>query len=183
MVRNQGVIKRLSTIETSPQVYKQLIAEGHEPKFDEVDEHGAPTYMDSDDYTVINGCIYDISGAPNSYDSEGELNEATKISDTEYRIHAYYYNGGADLSEMLDESLPRADKAYENKKRNTTLNNIDMRQVGTLYGCPIYVDVAHIPNIKEDKELLSLRDRQKIEVEEALKKAFGMDKVGHDESF
>lgn len=109
MVRNQGIIKKISTPETTAEVYKNL---DNDKKWDEVDENGIPTWIEDDRYEMVRGCIFDVSDTPDTYDSEGDVNEAVKLNDTDYRVHAYYYSGGANFGEMLDESIPRADKEY-----------------------------------------------------------------------
>lgn len=117
MVRNRGIIKRLSTPENIKEVYEKLIADGkHENKWDDLNEDGSPRWIDSDRYEIVNDSLFDVSGAPDEYDSEDDVNEAVRLNDTDYRVHAYYYNGGADLAEMLSSSIPRADDAYENKQ-------------------------------------------------------------------
>lgn len=114
-VRNKGIIKRLSTPETTEEVFKKLVADGEiNEKYCEFynDKLG---YIDSEKYEVINDCIFDVSGAPDEYDAEEDVNEAEKLNDTDYRVHAYYYNGGASFGEMLEESIPKADLDYAPK--------------------------------------------------------------------
>lgn len=115
MVRHRGIIKKLSTDkESSLEVYKQLIAEGKiEDKWHELDDDGTPRYLDTDNYTVVGDCIFDITGAPREYDGEDDVNDAERLNETDYRIHSYFYNGGASLAEMLDESIPKADANYQ----------------------------------------------------------------------
>ena len=119
MQRNRGIIKRLSTKKTAKVVFDQLVSEGKiEPKWCEFDDDGTPNYIESENYILLRGEIFDVSDAPDeSDDNAGEVNEAVKLNDNEYRIHAYYYNGGANLSEMLYSSIPTADKEYENPKK------------------------------------------------------------------
>lgn len=109
MMRNQGVIKKLSTPETTKEVYEKL---DNDKKWDEVDDNGVPSYIEDDRYEVVLGCIFDVSDAPDTYDNDGEMNDAVKLNDTDYRVHAYYYNGGASFNEMLEESIPVADAEY-----------------------------------------------------------------------
>lgn len=117
MQRNKGIIKRLSTKENLKEVYEKLIADGkHENKWDELNEDGTPRWIDSEDYTIVSGCLFDISGAPDMSDDYDDVNEATRLNETDYQVHAYYYNGGASFNEMLEESIPKADAAYEDKK-------------------------------------------------------------------
>lgn len=125
MQRNRGVVKRLSTKESLKEVYEQLVAEGKiDGKWTEFREDGSPLYIDSDEYEIVNGCLFDVSGAPDEYDSDEEVNDAVRLNDTDYRIHAYYYNGGANLGEMLEESIPRADAAYNNADVEKELDDI-----------------------------------------------------------
>lgn len=121
MQRNRGTVKRLSTKENLREVYEKLVADGkHDNKWDDLNEDGTPNWIDSDNYTVVDGCLFDISGAPDERDpSEGDVNEATKLNDTDYQVHALFYNGGASFNEMLEESIPKADKEYEQKKSST----------------------------------------------------------------
>lgn len=118
MQRNKGIVKRVSTKDNLKEVYERLIAEGkHDNKWDDLNEDGTPNWIDGDDYDIVDGCLFDISGAPDERDpSEGDVNEATKLNDTDYQVHALFYNGGASFSEMLEESIPKADKDYEEKK-------------------------------------------------------------------
>jgi len=119
MQRNRGIVKRLSTKENAKEVFDKLVADGKiDPKWCEVDERGVH-YIDHEDYAIVNGAIFDVSGAPDESDDYGDVNEAERLNDTDYKIHAYYYNGGANLSEMLDSSIPKADKEYEQKKSST----------------------------------------------------------------
>lgn len=112
MQRNAGIVKRLSTKENALEVFQKLVKDGIvEEKWCEVDENGVH-YIDHDNYTVVNGAIFDISGAEREDDFEYDFNEAEKLNETDYRIHAYFYNGGASLGEMLDESIPKADEEY-----------------------------------------------------------------------
>ena len=112
MQRNKGIIKRLSTQENAAEVYKSLDID---KEWDEVDEKGVPFFIDDERYEVVNGYIFDVSGAPDERDTNEEVNEAIRLNDTDYRVHAYFYNGGGSFSEMLDESIPEADAEYESK--------------------------------------------------------------------
>lgn len=117
MQRNAGIIKRLSTKENAVEVFKKLVEDGIvEEKWCKVDEKDV-RYIDHDDYAVVNGCIFDVSGAKTEHDYEYDFNEAEKLNDTDYRVHAYFYNGGASFDEMLEESIPKADAAYETKEK------------------------------------------------------------------
>jgi hypothetical protein len=123
MVRHRGIIKKLSNDKQSTiDVYKQLVADGKiDPKWDEVSDSGLPEWIESRDYTIVNNCIFDISGAPREYDGEDDVNDAVRLSETEYRIHSYFYNGGASLDEMLEESIPKADAAYGESSSKLTI--------------------------------------------------------------
>lgn len=118
MVRYKGIIKRLSTKENARAVYDSLVKDGKiDGKWTDFDENGVPIWFDSDDYIMHDDCLYDITEAPEERDcSDDGVNDAERLNDTDYKIHAYFYNGGASLSEMLEHSLPEADKKYENKK-------------------------------------------------------------------
>lgn len=115
MQRNKGIIKRLSTKENTKEVFDKLVADDLlDTKWcDFDDETGIPTYISDDRYELVNGTIFDVSGAPDSTDDYEDINEAERLNDTDYRVHAYFYNGGAGFGEMLDESIPRADKDSE----------------------------------------------------------------------
>lgn len=113
MVRNRGIVKRLSTKENIAEVYQSLDIDR---KWDEVNASGVPTWIENERYDIVDGCIFDVSGAPTEYDTEEEANEAVKLNETDYRVHAYFYNGGASFSEMLEESIPRADAEYNGGK-------------------------------------------------------------------
>ena len=123
MVRHRGIIKKLSNDKSSTiAVYKQLVADGKiDPKWDEVSESGLPEWIDSRDYTIVDNCIFDISGAPQEYDGEDDVNDAERLNETDYKIHSYFYNGGASLNEMLEESIPKADAAFSKSTSNLTI--------------------------------------------------------------
>ncbi len=110
-MRNRGIIKRISTKEDAAEVYKNLDID---KTWDEV-EDGIPTYISNDNYVIVDGCIFDVSGAPDQYDTDDDVNEAERLNETDYRVHAYYYNGGADFAEMLNSSIPEADAAYKSE--------------------------------------------------------------------
>lgn len=115
MQRNKGIVKRLSSKDNLKEVYEKLIADGnHDGQWDDIKEDGTPNWIDSEKYTIVNGCLFDISNAPDESDEDmGEVNDAERLNETDYKIHAYYYNGGANLAEMLSESIPIADKEYK----------------------------------------------------------------------
>ena len=116
MQRNRGIIKRISTKENAKEVFDKLVSDKIvEPKWCDFDENSVQ-YIDHEDYVVVDGAIFDVSGAPDERDpSDDDVNEAERLNDTDYRIHAYFYNGGGSLAEMLDKSIPRADAAYIEK--------------------------------------------------------------------
>ncbi len=117
MIRNRGIIKRLSTKDNLKEVYEKLIADGkHDNKWDELNEDGTPRWIDSSNYEIVNGSLFDVTGAPDQYDSDDDVNEAVRLNETDYRIHSYYYNGGTHLGEMLEESIPLADEAYDKEQ-------------------------------------------------------------------
>lgn len=117
MQRNRGIVKRLSTSETKQVVFDKLRSDGELDNCDvDLNDDGTLGYFydNNEKYDIINDSIFDVSGAPDeSVDDAGEVNEAERLNETDYRVHAYYYNGGADLGEMLSHSIPLADKAYE----------------------------------------------------------------------
>lgn len=113
MMRNQGIIRRISTKDNIKEVYEKLVEEGKiTSTWNEFDANGVPTYIEDDDYDIINGCLFDMSGAPAEYDTDDEVEEVTKLNDTDYKIHLYYYNGGTNDSEILEEAIPKADAEY-----------------------------------------------------------------------
>lgn len=116
MMRNKGTIRRISTQENIKEVYEQLVKEGKiTSEFNELSENGVPEYIEDDNYEIINGCIFDMSGAPAEYDSYEDVEEVTKLNDTDYKIHLYYYNGGTNDAEILEEAIPKADLEYAPK--------------------------------------------------------------------
>lgn len=125
MMRNKGVIRRISTKENINEVYEGLIDSGKISK-DEYNEYdkGVLSYTESDDYDVINGCLFDMSGAPAEYDSDEYVDEVVKLNDTDYRIHLYYYNGGTCDSEILEERIPEADVEYDSTDKEDRLEEI-----------------------------------------------------------
>lgn len=113
MQRNRGIVKRLSTKENIKEAYQKIIADGHDSRWDDIEEDGTPRWIDSEYYTIVNDSLFDISGAPSVIDEDDEVNDVERLNDTDYRVHAYYYNGGASFSEMLSHSIPEADANYE----------------------------------------------------------------------
>lgn len=114
MVRHKGIIKRLSNEDNLTEVYKRLVAEGKiEDQIDaDFNEDGTLNYIYNDDYDVINGCLFDTSGAPEEYDADEEVAEAERLNETDYRIHIYYYNGG---DSPIYEAIEEADAKYKEK--------------------------------------------------------------------
>lgn len=121
MQRNRGIIKRLSTKENIKEVYEAL---DNDKEWDEVKKNGVPIYIEDGRYEIVNDCIFDVSGAPDEHDSDEEINEAVKLNDTDYRVHAYYYNGGGNFGEMLEYSIPHADREYAKKAIENDLDDI-----------------------------------------------------------
>ena len=118
MERHRGIIRRISTPETTKEVYNKLVADGEiDGYWTEFNNEGIPSFIDSDKYDVINGCLFDISDAPTEYDGDQGVEDVEKLNDTDYRIHAYFYNGGACLGEILEEKIPEADAEYEAKSK------------------------------------------------------------------
>lgn len=52
------------------------------------------------------------------------------------------------------------------------MNKLDLRQVGTVCGHELYVNVADIPDYIEKDEILSVRDLEEFKVRTILEKAF-----------
>ena len=114
MQRNRGIVRRISTKENAKEVFDKLVADGEiDPKWCDFDETSVQ-YIDSDNYSLVDGAIFDVTGAPREVDpSDDDVNEAERLNETDYRVHAYFYNGGASFEEMLEESIPKADAAYK----------------------------------------------------------------------
>lgn len=130
MQRNAGIIKRISTKENALEVFSKLVKDGIvEEKWCEVDENGVQ-YIDHENYAVVGGAIFDISGAEREDDYEYDFNEAERLNETDYRVHAYFYNGGASFDEMLDESIPKADKEYFERENVETFYAIKLKSGG-----------------------------------------------------
>lgn len=110
MVRHRGIIKRLSTPENAMDVFEQLVAKGEINKDRAEIYDGKVGWIDEDKYDIINGAIFDVSGAPQEYDADQEVEEAEKLNATDYRVHIYYYNGG---DSPIDDAIARADKEYQ----------------------------------------------------------------------
>ena len=53
-------------------------------------------------------------------------------------------------------------------------NKLDLRQIGTIYGHALYVDVADMPDFIETGEVLSRRDIEEYKVRTYLQEACGM---------
>ena len=51
---------------------------------------------------------------------------------------------------------------------------LDLRQLGTLYGNPIYIDVASVPYSKPESTVLSSRDMTEYQARKTMQKAFDM---------
>ena len=142
MVRHKGIIKRLSNKDNLTKVYNKLVAEGKiEDQIDaDFNEDGTLNYIYNDDYDVINGCLFDTSGAPEEYDADEEVADAERLNDTDYRIHIYYYNGG---DSPIQEAIDEADKRYaksdpakwtnaENTKLRVTYENEETKDIRTI---------------------------------------------------
>jgi hypothetical protein len=128
MMRNKGIIRRISTEENIKEVYNKLVSEGKiTSEFNEVDDNGVPTYIEDDNYEIINGCLFDMSDAPAEYDSYEDVEEVTKLNDTDYKIHLYYYNGGTNDSEILEEAIPKADAIYNEQDKWKNSNSLRIK--------------------------------------------------------
>ncbi len=117
MVRHKGIIKKLSTPETLMEVFEKLVAEGKINREHADIEDGIVCWIDEDEYDIINGCLFDVSGAPQEYDAYEEVDDADKLNESDYRIHIYYYNGG---DSPIDDAIARADKEYNAKTKKTS---------------------------------------------------------------
>jgi len=110
MERQKGIIKRLSTEDNINEVYQKLVDTGEiTDEWTEFYPDGKLAYIDSDKYDIINGCLFDVSEAPSECDSDEEIAEATRLNDTDYQVHVYWYNGG-DCP--IDEAIKKADEEY-----------------------------------------------------------------------
>lgn len=113
MVRQRGVIKKLSNEDNLTEVYNKLVEDGlHDPKRDELNDDGTLQWIDGSEYEVINGCLFDMSDAPEEDDSEDFVEEGKKLNDTDYDVHLYWYNGS---DSPIDDIIKRADEEYERK--------------------------------------------------------------------
>lgn len=56
------------------------------------------------------------------------------------------------------------------------MNKLDLRQVGTIFGHALYVDVADTIDLKGKDDVLSSRDREELMVTSALQDAFKVTK-------
>jgi hypothetical protein len=75
-----------------------------------------------------------MSDAVAEYDSYEDIEEVTKLNDTDYKIHLYYYtsrnmytligDGGTCDSEILEKAIPKADAEYQDGKTEEELDNI-----------------------------------------------------------
>lgn len=71
------------------------------------------------DYTVIGDRLFDTTSCPDLYDYESEHEDTMKkISNSEYQLDFYYYNGGTNMEEIFDELVEKADAEYESKDTN-----------------------------------------------------------------
>ena len=67
--------------------------------------------LDDEGYRKVvyrNGVWYSIQGERK--DEIGEFVEGHKNADGTYNYYVYYYNGGASLTEVLEEAMEKADK-------------------------------------------------------------------------
>jgi hypothetical protein len=78
--------------------------------------------------------------------------------------------------ELQNRNMPKA-------KIGVTMRRMDLRQVGTITGLPMYIDFAGIKDFKAANEILSERDKKEILVTKMLQSAFGVpkDQEGNDE--
>lgn len=114
MVANKGIIKELyPEVKDIIDKIKQLCADtGLE--LDKICPFIEDEYIDHDDYVLVNGRLFDVSNTPDKYDDYEGRDYIKKISDTEYEIDMYYYNGGACLQDMIEENLEKADAEFVN---------------------------------------------------------------------
>lgn len=134
MVRQRGIIKKLSNQDNLMEVFNKLVAEGKIDKTQADIDGDYIGWIAEDEYEVINGCLFDVSGAPKKYDDEDYVEEGEKLNDTDYRVHLYWYNGG---DSPIDDIIKRADEEYEVKTQEPvfyavrTLNGDFMQRAGS----------------------------------------------------
>lgn len=52
------------------------------------------------------------------------------------------------------------------------MNKMDLRQLGTIMGLPVYIDLASIPEYKGKKDIMSERDRKEFMARAIINRAF-----------
>lgn len=113
MQSNKGIIKELyNDIENPEEKIIQLHLDTEIP-FDDLvwvrdDGEVEWDYIEHDDYSLINGRLFDVSGAPDNTDEEyGERDHVQKVGENEYEVDLYYYNGGANMEEFISDYLDK----------------------------------------------------------------------------
>lgn len=101
-VRESGIIYRLGSVEQMEEFSKEKLGN---------DELWAESYCrqlsieESDKYVVANGELWEIKDYKR-LDTEYDFCDLTLVEDG-VKFHAMYYNGGACLSEMIEESMEK----------------------------------------------------------------------------
>ena len=109
MMKNKGVIKELySEIENPEEKIIQLHFDTNIP-FDELvgfyNDEPDWDWVEHDDYSMIIDRLFDVSGAPDSYDDDGERYDVRPIGGNLYEVDLYYYNGGTSMEELIGDYL------------------------------------------------------------------------------
>lgn len=51
------------------------------------------------------------------------------------------------------------------------MNKLDLRQVGTFMGLPLYIDLDSIPDFREEGDLMTERDKKQLRIAKMLRDA------------
>lgn len=112
MQANRGIIKELyADIENPEEKIIQLHLDTMIP-FDDlvwIRESGEIEwdYIEHDDYAMLNYRLFDVSGAPDDDDYSGDRNDIRPLGGGEYEVDLYYYNGGTNMEELVEEYLEK----------------------------------------------------------------------------
>lgn len=118
MVANKGVIKELHKEEPTLKAKLERLAEDLGlPNEDVFRVHGENDYdiVNYKDYTIINGRLFDITGARGTYDADEYRESIRRLNGTDLEVDLYYYSGGTCMEEIVGEYLSKEPKHKMNE--------------------------------------------------------------------
>lgn len=120
-VRNKGVIQELyPEIETPDEKILQLSMDKIIPLDDLVYIYDDGTVdwdlTDSEDYSLINDRLFDVSAVPDEYDVEQDQEDIKPLGNGKYEVNLYYYNGGTNMEEIVSRYLQKEESGTASPK-------------------------------------------------------------------